>query len=737
MSVEDRKLKNINVRVKDSLGIYRTINLIEHDIVNLFFKDPDTKKTIQIETGEIIKIGLDKDEKPYLVVFSYNYYLDNNLFHVPCSSLTQIITVNHSSDAYTITPVYSADESVAVLRSNDSHLEYTLNGKDWIVCGGGDPGITIDDVDREIESYLSNYSTSNQVDEKINTAIADFVTGDQVDAKIEESLATYAKSDSPTFTGDVNIPTYLQSENNDLAASTSFVHTAIDNLKEQIGSPLHFRGVVETEEDLNNIEDKKLGDVYQVLHAHSGSSAEFAYTENGWIELGTIIDLSNYATLDNVSTAVLNAINTVNSYTDEKASSTLAESKSYTDTKITEATADFVTGAQVDEKISIATADFVTGTQVDEKISTATADFVTGAQVDEKISTATANFVTGEQVDAKISRATEDFITADETSTMIEEATADFVTGAQVDEKISTATVDFITDAEADNKISEALVPYATLNDPTFTGNVNVPTYLQADNSNLVASTAYVHTAIEDLKEQIGSPLHFRGVVETEEDLHNIENPQIGDVYQVTHAQSGNNAEFAYTETGWIELGTIIDLTGYATIEDVTTAVDTGVENARVYTDTAVGSALSEAKTYANGVGTSALNSAKSYTDEKVSTEATRADGYADSVAASTLNNAKSYTDTAIEGSIDSAKAYTDEKVSAEAIRADGYADGVGSSTLQTANEYTDSAIASVEDVYEICKARGYLGTKDEFYDALTEILNNISNIVINEQFRY
>lgn len=616
MSVEDRKLKNINVRVKDSSGIYRTINLIEHDTVNLFFKDPDTKKTIQIETGEIIKIGLDRNDSPYLVIFSFNYYLDNNLFNVPCSSLIQVVTVNHSPNTYTLTPVYSADESVAVLRSSDGHLQYTINGKDWYTCGGGGSDITIDDVDREIEHYLTDYSTTAQVNEKISTATADFVTGDQVDERISE------------------------------------------------------------------------------------------------------------------------------------------------------ATVDFVTGSQVDEKISTATADFVTGSQVDTKIYEATAEFITSSEVDTKISEATADFVTGEQVDAKISRATENFITADEASTMIEEATADFVTGAQVDEKISTATADFITDTEADTKISEALVPYATLNDPTFTGNVNVPTYLQADNSNLVASTAYVRTAIEDLKEQIGSPLHFKGVVETEEDLHNIENPQIGDVYQVTHAQSGNNAEFAYTESGWIELGTIIDLTGYATIEDVTTAVDTGVENARVYTDTAVGSALSEAKTYADGVGTSTLNSAKSYTDEKVSVEATRADSYADGVGTSTLSSAKSYTDekisaeetrannytnVTVETALETAKAYTDNTVEAAADSvkeyadsaanaaietANHYADGVGTSALNAANEYTDQAIAAVEDVYEICKARGYLGTKDEFYDALTEVLNNISNIVINEQVR-
>ena len=568
MSVEDRKLKNIDVRVKDSSGIYRSINLIEHDTVNLIFKDPDSKKNVQIETGEIIKIGLDRNDRPYLVIFSFNYYLDNNLFHVPCSSLVQVITVNHSPTPYTLTPVYSADESVAVLRSNDGHLQYTINGKDWYTCGGGDQGITIDDVDREIETYLENYSTTYQVDEKISNAIAGFVTGDQVD----EMIST--------------------------------------------------------------------------------------------------------------------------------------------------ATADFVTGSQVDEKISTATADFVTGSQVDEKISTATADFVTGSQVDEKISEATVDFVTGSQVDEKISTATADFVTGTQVDEKISTATADFVTGSQVDTKISEATADFVTNDEADEKISEALVPYATLNNPIFTGDVNVPTYLQTENSDLVASTAFVQTAIEALKEYIGSPLHFKGIVDTEEDLHNIENPGIGDVYQVTHAQSGSNAEFVYTENGWVELGTIIDLSGYATIDDLTNAVDTAEENCRVYTDTAVENAVSEAKSYADTVSGTALSDAKSYTDDKVSSEAERANNYADSVAAAALDSSKEYTESVVNNAVDSVKAYADE---------------VGSSTLDAANEYTNNAIASIENVYEICKERGYTGTEDEFYDSLTEILNNISAIVINE----
>ena len=304
---------------------------------------------------------------------------------------------------------------------------------------------------------------------------------------------------------------------------------------------------------------------------------------------------------------------------------------------------------------------------------------------------------------------------------------------------------------------------------------------MQTENSDLVASTAFVQAAIEALKEYIGSPLHFKGVVETEEDLHNIENPSIGDVYQVTHSQSGSNAEFVYTENGWIELGTIIDLSGYATIDDLTNAIDTAEENCKVYTDTAVRNAIAEANSYADTVSGTALTDAKAYTDSTAETTLSSAKSYADSIVGTALNDAKAYADSAASSAltdakgyadevgtnaINEAKGYTDVSIGSEAERANNYADSVastaldsskaytdnevagavdtvksyadevGSSTLIAANEYTNNAIASIEDVYLICKERGYLGTKDEFYDALTEVLNNISNIVINEQLR-
>ena len=483
MSVIDRKIKNIDVRVKDANGRVRVVNLIEHDTVNLKFKDIESSKTVHIETGEIIKIGVhqnesDGSESIYLVIIAYNYYLDNNIFYVPVSTLTQIITVNHSSTQYTITPVYTADESVALLRSDGEQLEFTTNGKDWIKCNGGSGSdITIHDVDVEIEKYLRDYSTTEDVEEKISEATVGLITEGRALELID-------------------------------SATSSFV-TA-----EQV--------------------DSKIDDA-----------------------------VADFVTMEQVDSEI--------------------------DTKVSEATADFVTDEQVNAKISEATADFVTADQVTSIVDNATKDFVTGAQVDSKIDDAVADFVTMEQVDSEITEKTADFVTGEQVDTKISEATADFVTATQVDEKIEEATSEFVTMPEVDSEIDIKLEPYATLNSPTFTGDVSVPTVEQTVDDDTAASTSYVRTSISNLKQELAGALHFKGVVANMEELEAIVDPGEGDVYQVTESPSGSDAEYVYTlEKGWVELGTVIDLTNYATLDDLDRVAENTLASANSYTDEAV-----------------------------------------------------------------------------------------------------------------------------------------------------
>ena len=123
------------------------------------------------------------------------------------------------------------------------------------------------------------------------------------------------------------------------------------------------------------------------------------------------------------------------------------------------------------------------------------------------------------------------------------------------------------------------------------------------------------------------------------EALEAIENPAYGDVYQVTNAGTGkSNAEFVYVENagsgsaGWVELGTVVDLSGYAplaspvftgtptaptplTSDDSTTiattafvhdVADAAQQAAETASDPAGSAAAAEsaAKTYADGLVT-------------------------------------------------------------------------------------------------------------------------------------
>ena len=580
MSIEDRKIKNIDVRVKDASGSVRNINLVEHDLIDLKFKDTETNKIIHIETGEIIKIGI-ADNKTYLVVFSYNYNLENNLFHIPTSSLTQIITVNHSPYQYTLTPIYSSDESVAVLRSNDGCLEYTVNGKDWVRCAGGASGITIDDVDREIEKYLVDYPSSEEVLQIVDQATQDFVTSSQVESIVDDKVQE-ATSDLPT----------------------------IEDVDEKIAEAT--RDFVTSETVDEKIEE---------------ATANFVTSSD-------VTQIVDQATQDFVTSSQVESI------VDDKIGPAIEE-----------AVKDFVTGDQVDEKISEATADFVTEEAVDTKIEEATADFITEAQATQIVDQATRDFVTESQVnsivDTKIEEATVDFVTGEQVDTKISEATADFITGAEVDTKISEATANFTTfddvnqiledyptEDDMDTAIEDALVDYAPIENPTFIGEVKVPTQDQSVNNDIAASTSYVRTAVSDLKSQLAGALHFKGVVDTFDDLP-TENEE-GDVWQTRTSEFGQDLEFVWTlnagtgEGKWVELGTFIDLSAYPTRNEMVSAIETAEGNA---------------------------------------------------------------------------------------------------------NAYTDEKIASI-DPYLLAKEKGYIGTVDEFYEALAEVLNNSTAIVINEVVR-
>lgn len=108
----------------------------------------------------------------------------------------------------------------------------------------------------------------------------------------------------------------------------------------------------------------------------------------------------------------------------------------------------------------------------------------------------------------------------------------------------------------------------ADLASPTFTGTPSAPTATAGTNTTQIATTAFVKTACDAISASLAGAFNFKGIVANLTELEAIENPSNGDVYQVTNPGTGKtNAEYVYDSTNsWIELGTVIDLSGYAPI---------------------------------------------------------------------------------------------------------------------------------------------------------------------------
>lgn len=80
--------------------------------------------------------------------------------------------------------------------------------------------------------------------------------------------------------------------------------------------------------------------------------------------------------------------------------------------------------------------------------------------------------------------------------------------------------------------------------------------------------SAAIDAKVDELEQQLAGTFHFRGVKDYFSEVEAVENPENGDVYQVLYAGTTGttalNAEYAYVEgTGWVELGSIIDLSNY------------------------------------------------------------------------------------------------------------------------------------------------------------------------------
>ena len=175
---------------------------------------------------------------------------------------------------------------------------------------------------------------------------------------------------------------------------------------------------------------------------------------------------------------------------------------------------------------------------------------------------AQANVLEGIKVDNTDLTITEKKITLGKMALKDEIAKSDLASALSTEISGKANSADVYTKTQVD----DALALKAPLASPTFTGTPAAPKATKGDNSTQIATTSFVKEAVDDIAASLAGAFNFKGVVATLTDLEAIENPSNGDVYQVTNPGTDKtNAEYVYNEdSGWIELGTVIDLSGYA-----------------------------------------------------------------------------------------------------------------------------------------------------------------------------
>lgn len=189
-----------------------------------------------------------------------------------------------------------------------------------------------------LESKLTQILNDvQQAKSNISTLIGDDAAGsitEKIDTAIDEAIAALKnESDSSSLGGKIKaINNEISKINNSttgiLAKSKQYTDTVKENIVSELSGAFHFKGKVDYVASLpTNAEE---GDVYQVKYKGTSPSttpydAEYCWNGTEYVEIGSIVDLSNYFT----SSEVTSKINTAKS-------GAVSSAKTYTDGKITE-----------------------------------------------------------------------------------------------------------------------------------------------------------------------------------------------------------------------------------------------------------------------------------------------------------------------------------------------------------------------------------------------------------------
>lgn len=313
--------------------------------------------------------------------------------------------------------------------------------------------------------YEAPTLTSGVSDETIETIISDVL--DQVDTDIGEGIQ--AGRDALARVRD-NALLILQNAKNALDGTLKEEEgrkTQTDDLQDRIDigfliDPIAKTGIIRSQVKVEGLNETFVQintrlvarDAENALQTAQVALDAQAYT-NDKVSVAT----ANLVTAAQMNTAISGAVLSMRSYADDKVATATAglvavaqmnaaiassalSLQSYTNSKVSEATAGLATSASV--AAAIASSDLALRSYTDGQISTATANLISAAGVDTKI--ATASLALSSQTDSKIATATANLISAAQLATAL--AGSELSLKGYTDGQISTATALLASKAE-------------------------------------------------------------------------------------------------------------------------------------------------------------------------------------------------------------------------------------------------------------------------------------------------
>lgn len=177
-------------------------------------------------------------------------------------------------------------------------------------------------LEGDVATLKGDATTAGSVAKAVADEAALRVAGDEaIDARLDviegsgEGSVAKALADAKAYTDarevviNAEVATKAVKTEVDTALAARYTKTEAEamvdgKISTAVASLHDFKGQVADMAALNAIQNPKTGDVYNVVTATNGTSAEYFYNGTGWEEFGTVIDMTGYATKQYADNAV-------------------------------------------------------------------------------------------------------------------------------------------------------------------------------------------------------------------------------------------------------------------------------------------------------------------------------------------------------------------------------------------------------------------------------------------------